>query len=141
MPGRLLRTLLRRVFDRASLAPLVAVMLYAAAGAAIAAPGAGGDEWIPMFGDKWDADWHESRFYQNAGYRGKKVFSFADGVVSTMTDKTSRAHLYYVGPVQKGDFHNFEVKIEVKLAEKANGGLYFRTAMQDFGWPKGAFEI
>jgi hypothetical protein len=108
---------------------------------AIAAPASGDGEWIPLFGKGWDADWYESRFYQNAGYRGKKVFSEANGLVTTLTDKHSRAHLYYVGPVQNAKFHNFEVKIEVKLDEKANGGLYFRANVQEFGWPKEAFEI
>ena len=51
------------------------------------------------------------------------------------------AHLYYVGPVQGAKFRNFEVKMDIKLDQAGNSGLYFRAPYKDWGWPSDAFEI
>lgn len=49
-----------------------------------------------------------------------------------------RSHLFYVG--DGVPFKNFELKVEVMTEPGANGGIYFHTAYQETGWPKGGFE-
>lgn len=52
-----------------------------------------------------------------------------------------RSHLFYVGPVQQGDFRNFEFKADVLTFPKANSGVYFHTRWQAVGWPSLGYEV
>ena len=52
-----------------------------------------------------------------------------------------RAHLFYVGPVQRHDFRDFELRLEVMTFPGANSGVYFHTAWQDEGWPAKGYEV
>jgi len=52
-----------------------------------------------------------------------------------------RSHLFYVGPVGKGDFRNFELLVEAKAERGANSGVFFHTAFQEKGWPGKGYEV
>jgi len=52
-----------------------------------------------------------------------------------------RCHLYYVGPVNKANFKNFEWKCEILTKPGANSGMYFHTRYQAEGWPKTGVEV
>ncbi len=52
-----------------------------------------------------------------------------------------RAHLYYTGPVERHDFRDFELRLEVMTFPGANSGVYFHTAWQDSGWPVKGYEV
>ena len=52
----------------------------------------------------------------------------------------TRAHLFYVGPVNNHDFKNFHFKAEVMTFPHANSGIYFHTQYQDKGFPSQGFE-
>src|ERR1051326_2974827 len=41
-----------------------------------------------------------------------------------------RAHLFYMGPVNKHDFKNFQLKVELMTFPHANSGIYFHTQYQ-----------
>src|ERR1051325_11794954 len=44
-----------------------------------------------------------------------------------------RAHLFYMGPVNKHDFKNFQLKVELMTFPHANSGIYFHTQYQEGG--------
>lgn len=50
------------------------------------------------------------------------------------------SHLFYSGEVQKHDFKNFELMLEVKTADHANSGVYVHTEFQETGWPRKGYE-
>ena len=66
------------------------------------------------------------------------TFTIADGAIVA---NGPRAHLFYVGDVNGGNFRNFELKIDVLAKNNSNGGIYFHTAYQDEGWPEKGFEV
>ena len=66
------------------------------------------------------------------------TFSARDGAIVA---HGPRSHLFYVGPVENADFQNFELKVDVKTEEGANGGIYFHTAFREKGWPTKGFEV
>lgn len=57
-----------------------------------------------------------------------ECFKVQDGAI--VAGGGPRAHLFYVGPVGKHDFKDFELKIEVKTAPGSNGGIFFHTEPQ-----------
>jgi hypothetical protein len=48
------------------------------------------------------------------------------------------AHLFYVG--ETNAFKNFELKVDVMTEPGSNGGIYFHTAYQEKGFPRGGIE-
>ena len=60
-----------------------------------------------------------------------------DGAIKT---NGPRAHVFYVGDVNKGVFKNFEFKAQVLVKPGSNSGIYFHTEYQDKDWPKKGFE-
>ena len=50
------------------------------------------------------------------------------------------AHIFYDGPVEKGNFKNFHWKCEIMTKPQANSGMYFHTKYQKDGWPKVGIE-
>ncbi|RFB06470.1 3-keto-disaccharide hydrolase [Parvularcula marina] len=59
-------------------------------------------------------------------------FSVKDGILIV---KGGRAHLFYDGPVNDGDFKNFELQAKVRTTPGSNSGIYFHTSYQAEGWP------
>ncbi|MHA3773412.1 3-keto-disaccharide hydrolase [Verrucomicrobiota bacterium sgz303538] len=88
------------------------------------------DGWTPLFDGKSLDGWKANE--------NQQTFSVKDG---ELVVKGDRAHLFYVGPVQNGDFKNFEFKADVKTMPKANSGVYFHTEFQPNGWPAKGYEI
>lgn len=66
------------------------------------------------------------------------TFSVKEGVIVA---KGPRSHLYYVGPVERQDFKNFELKLDVMTFPQANSGVYFHTIWQETGWPERGYEV
>ena len=48
------------------------------------------------------------------------------------------AHLFYIGDTNP--FKNFELKVDVMAEPNSNGGIYFHTAYQEKGFPRGGIE-
>ncbi len=67
-----------------------------------------------------------------------EAFQVRDGSIVV---RGERGHLFYVGPVQNHDFHDFELKLEVMTFPGANSGVYFHTKWQDEGWPSQGYEV
>ena len=63
-----------------------------------------------------------------------------DGAIKT---NGPRAHVFYVGEVNKASFRNFEFKTDVMIKSSptgSNSGIYFHTEYQEKDWPKKGFE-
>jgi hypothetical protein len=73
-----------------------------------------------------------------AAKENEGTFSVKDGAIVA---NGPRCHLYYTGPVNKHDFKNFELKVDVMTLANSNGGIYFHTAYQETGWPSKGFEV
>ena len=88
---------------------------------------AGDGEWQSLFDGKslegWDAEDHDD------------CFKVRDG--SIVAGGGPLARLSYVGPVNKHDFKNFELKIEVLAKPGSNGGIFFHTGPQSKFLKKG----
>ena len=52
-----------------------------------------------------------------------------------------RSHLFYNGPVNGGNFKNFELEVEALARPACNSGVYFHTAFQETGFPIKGFEV
>ncbi len=66
------------------------------------------------------------------------TFSIKEGAIVA---NGNRCHLYYTGPVNKHEFKDFELKVDVMTQPKSNGGIYFHTAYQEKSWPSKGFEV
>jgi hypothetical protein len=88
------------------------------------------DGWVSLFDGKSLDGWKAN---EKPG-----TFSLKDGVLVVKGD---RSHLFYSGPVNGGNFKNFELKAEVLTKPGSNSGIYFHTAYQDEGWPEKGYEI
>jgi hypothetical protein len=89
-----------------------------------------------------EAEW--TSLFDGASLDGWKASENADSFTVTdgaITCDGDRSHLFYVGPVEDGDFRNFEFETEVLARAGANSGIYFHTAFQEEGWPEQGFEI
>lgn len=87
--------------------------------------------WISLFDGKSLDGWKTAQ--ESPG-----TFSIRDGAIVA---EGPRCHLFYVGPVEKADFRDFELKVEVKTEPGSNGGVYFHTRWQKDNWPDKGFEV
>ncbi len=91
-------------------------------GLAISAGWAHELDWVPLFDGKTLSGW-----------------TIADGTTGTW--KVENGEIHGSGPVShlfspRGNYKNFRYKAEIKIADKANSGMYFRTAKGP-GFPNG----
>ncbi len=61
-------------------------------------------------------------------------FKVEDGAI---TGRGGRCHVFYV----KEELKNFELKVDVKINDGGNSGIYFHTAYQQEGWPDAGHEV
>jgi len=102
--------------------------------ASIAFAGGPADEkgWISLFdGTSLDG-------WKPAEREDPSTFSVQDGAIVA---HGRRNHLFYVGPVENGNFRGFELKVDVMTDPNSNGGIYFHTQYQDRNWPAKGFEV
>lgn len=85
--------------------------------------------WISLFDGKSLDGWKASEKTTS--------FSVRDGMICV---EDGRSHLYYDGNVQKHNFKNFELKLDILTKPGANSGVYFHTEFQPNGWPGKGFE-
>jgi hypothetical protein len=88
------------------------------------------DGWYSLFNGKDLTGWKVSE-------DNPDTFQVADGKIVV---HGPQAHLYYVGPVNKAHFKNFEWKCEILTKPRANSGMYFHTKYQPSGWPAHGIE-
>ena len=88
------------------------------------------DGWISLFNGKDFTGW---KVNENVD-----TFTIKDGAIVA---QGPRSHCFYVGDVMNHNFKDFELKIDVMTAPKANGGIYFHTEYQEKGWPAKGFEV
>jgi 3-keto-disaccharide hydrolase len=86
--------------------------------------------WISLFDGKSLDGWKASD--------KEGTFNVQDGMIVV---NGPRSHLYYIGPVEKHDFKNFDFKADVMTTPGSNSGIYFHTAYQAQGWPDKGFEV
>ena len=113
---------------KASLTMMVGVSLMSfGLGHPVEAIAAG--DWVPLFDGRSLAGW--------------KVAEHADSIRvenGAIVCDGPRAHAYYTGDVENGDFRNFELKAAVKTSPGANSGIYFHTEYLPNGYPKKGYE-
>lgn len=85
--------------------------------------------WASLFDGKSLGGWKAS---ENAA-----SFSVQDGAIMAFGP---RSHLFYVGPVNKAEYKNFEFKADVMTTKGSNSGIYFHTKFQENGWPSVGYE-
>ena len=66
------------------------------------------------------------------------TFSVQDGMLVVFG---KRSHLFYTGPVNKANFRNFEISLDIRTYPKANSGVYIHTEYQETGWPSKGYEV
>ncbi|MCH6234645.1 3-keto-disaccharide hydrolase [Cognataquiflexum rubidum] len=88
------------------------------------------DEWISLFNGKNLDGWKVSE--------NPSSFTVVDGEIKI---DGPRAHAFYVGEVNNGEFKDFEFIAEVKTMPKANSGIFFHTKYQETGWPDKGYEV
>lgn len=88
------------------------------------------DGWISLFNGKNLDGWKVSE--------NPSSFAVVDGEIKI---DGPRAHAFYVGDVNNGEFKNFEFMAEVKTMPKANSGIFFHTTYQETGWPNKGYEV
>jgi hypothetical protein len=89
-----------------------------------------GEGWVTIFDGTNLDDW---KIVENP-----ETFKLVDGA---LVAKGPRAHAFYVGDVKNHDFKNFELKVDLMTKDKSNGGIYFRTKVQEQGWPEYGREV
>ncbi len=89
----------------------------------------GSDGWISLFDGKSLDGWKASE--------KTDTFFVEDGKIVA---NGGRSHLFYVGPVKKANFRNFEFKADVMTTPGSNSGIYFYTKYQPTDWPKTGYE-
>jgi hypothetical protein len=95
-----------------------------------AAPVLAQDGWISLFNGKDFTGWIVGG--------DQSSFTIRDGA---LVAHGPVAHAFYDGPVQKHDFKNFELMVDVMAEPNSNGGVYFHTQFQDRGFPRKGFEV
>ncbi len=90
----------------------------------------GEPQWLRLFDGQTLEGWQAS---ENEG-----TFEVVDGAILA---HGRRSHLFYEGPVEGADFHDFELKVDVMTSVASNGGIYFHTKYQGPGWPGQGFEV
>jgi len=90
----------------------------------------GDQAWIRLFDGKSLDGWKASE--------NKETFSVQGGAIVA---HGSRSHLFYIGPVEGGDFTDFELRVDVMTRRNSNGGIYFHTKYQERNWPREGFEV
>lgn len=100
-----------------------AVLLASRSAAAIAALPESGDQqkdeggWFSLFDGKTLSGWKPVK--QNGAFRVHNGMIVAGGAQMN--------HLFYEGPVNKGRFKNFELRLEVMTTPGSNSGIFFHT--------------
>jgi hypothetical protein len=89
------------------------------------------DGWYSLFNGKDFTGWKVSK--ENAD-----TFKIENGEIVA---NGPPAHLYYDGPVNKGNFKNFQWKCEIMTKPHSNSGMYFHTKYQPSGWPTVGIEV
>lgn len=87
-------------------------------------------EWQNLFDGKTLSGWTASE--------NKSSWKVDDGC---LLGDGQRSHLYYSGPVQNADFHNFELEVECFTMPACNSGVYFHTKYQETNFPNKGFEV
>ncbi len=79
------------------------------------------EKWVSLFDGKTLGGWET--------YDGKGDWKVEDGVI---VGSGSTSHLFS----PRGDYKNFKYRVEIKINDKGNSGMYFRTEKGP-GFPKG----
>jgi hypothetical protein len=89
------------------------------------------DGWYSLFNGKDFSGWKISK-------DSPETFKVKDGAIVA---NGPVAHIYYDGPVNKGNFKDFQWKCEIMTKPHSNSGMYFHTKYQDKGFPSNGIEV
>ena len=86
--------------------------------------------WIPLFDGTSLNGWQASE--------NPATFKVDSGMIIV---HGPRAHLFYTGPLQHGNFKNFEFKVRLMTTPGSNSGIFFHTTYQQEDWPAKGYEV
>ena len=84
------------------------------------------DGWVSIFDGKTLDGWKSNEKYDGFKVEGGCIHGFGD-----------RNHLYYM----KEEFKNFELMVDIKINDKGNSGVFFKSQWQEETWPITGFEV
>ncbi len=118
----------------AGLGLLVGAVLLLGPGPAAAQAQAPEEGFVSLFDGKTLDGW---KIGDNA-----EVFQVHDGMIVMECPATDHrpAHLFYNGEVQRHEFKNFDLRVDVMTYPCANSGIYFHTRFQEAGFPRLGIE-
>ncbi|MBM4068144.1 MAG: DUF1080 domain-containing protein [Planctomycetes bacterium] len=87
------------------------------------------DGWVSLFDGETLKGWEANE--------KPECFKAGGGI---LTVEGGMAHLFYVGPVRKHDFKDFEFRCEVKTFPHANSGIFFHTENRGRGLVRKGYE-
>jgi hypothetical protein len=112
--------------------------------------------WISLWGgetlDGWRAtqetNWAELKWWEGTDVwpsqknTGTRSFQLVSGRVDSnaIVVEGPQSYLFYTGPVDGGDFKNFEFKVDVKTSPGSASGVYFHTRYKEEGAPTFGYE-
>lgn len=83
------------------------------------------DDYVPIFDGKTLKGWKANE--------GGKSWTVEDGA---LTGRGNRGHIFY-----EEELDDFELKVDVKINEGGNSGIYFHTKYLEEGWPEAGHEV
>ncbi len=122
--------LMNAKFNKTALSILGLAVISLAAAQAQAQPQPDANGWYSLFDGRSLLGWTASEHPES--------FKVVDGRIA---GGGPRAHLFYTGDVNRGDFKNFEFTADVLSRPGANSGIYFHTTFQPDGFPRQGFEV
>ena len=84
------------------------------------------DGWVSIFDGKSLDGWKSNEKYEGFKVENGCIHGFGN-----------RNHLFYM----KEEFKNFEVMLDIKINDKGNSGVFFKSQWQEDNWPTTGFEI
>ncbi|HEV8002331.1 MAG TPA: SUMF1/EgtB/PvdO family nonheme iron enzyme, partial [Planctomycetaceae bacterium] len=85
-------------------------------------PVASADGFVPLFNGRDPTGWKTDRS-QPGNWRVEKGVLIGSGAVKGQPYISERSHLY----TERGDFKNFHLRVEARINDGGNSGLYFRS--------------
>jgi hypothetical protein len=103
----------------------------AATGKKADAPKPDAKGWYSLFNGKDLSGWKKAE-------ENPDTIKVVDGEIVI---KGPRCHIFYDGPVNHGEFKNFDWKCEILTKPHSNSGMYIHTKYQKDDWPKTGMEV
>lgn len=97
--------------------------------------------WVLLFDGRTLNGWLPSENPDSFSVRDGMIVAHASGTAIKGQAPHPKCHLFYVGPVGKASFTDFEFQADVMTEPESNSGFYFHTQPVQNDWPQRGFEV